>query len=50
MKVAAELPNVYVIDLSKSPLGKDVLHFDSAGTDNLGRQMFKKLIELNLVK
>jgi len=50
LKVAAELPNVYVIDLSKSPLGKDVLHFDSAGTDNLGRQMFKKLIELNLVK
>lgn len=50
LKVAEELPNVYVIDLSKSPLGKDVLHFDSAGTDNLGRKMFDKLVEYDLLK
>lgn len=48
-KVAAELPNVYLIDLSDMPLGKDVLHFDSAGTEALGKLMFEKLVQLKLV-
>lgn len=48
-KVAAELPNVYLIDLSDMPLGKDVLHFDSAGTETLGKLMFEKLVQLNLI-
>ena len=49
-KVATELEHVYLIDLSDAPLGKDVLHFDSAGTESLGKKMFEKLEELNLIK
>lgn len=49
MKVAAELPNVYAIDMSDAGLRSDVLHFDSAWTEYLGKQMFNKLVELGLV-
>lgn len=49
LKVARELPNVYVIDLSDAGLKSDQLHFDGAWTEYLGKQMFNKLIELNLV-
>ena len=49
MRVAAELPNVYYIDMSDAGLLPDVLHFDSAWTEYLGKQMYNKLVELKLV-
>lgn len=49
-QVAAELPNVYWIDMSDAGLRSDALHFDSAWTDYLGKQMYNKLVELNLVE
>lgn len=48
-QVASELPNVYWIDMSDAGLRSDALHFDSAWTDYLGKQMYNKLVELNLV-
>lgn len=50
MKVAKELPNVYYVDMSKGQLGKDILHFNGAGTEDLGKKMYNKLVELKLVK
>ncbi len=50
LKVARELPNVYPIDLRNVPLKKDVLHFNGAGTEYVGKLMFNKLVELGLVK
>ena len=49
LKVAAELPNVYDIDMSDAGLRSDALHFDSAWTEYLGKQMYNKLVELKLV-
>lgn len=49
MKVAKELPNIYYIDMSDAGLRSDVLHFDSAWTEYLGKKMFNMLIELKLV-
>ena len=49
LKVAAELPNVYCIDMSDAGLRSDALHFDSAWTEYLGKQMYNKLVELKLV-
>ena len=49
LKVAAELPNVYYIDMSDAGLRSDALHFDSAWTEYLGKQMYNKLVELKLV-
>lgn len=49
-QVAEELPNVYWIDMSDAGLRSDNLHFDSAWTDYLGKQMFNKLVELGLVE
>ena len=49
-QVAEELPNVYWIDMSNAGLRSDNLHFDSAWTDYLGKQMFNKLVELELVE
>ncbi len=50
MRVAAELPNVYYIDMSEAGLLPDVLHFDSASTEYLGKMMYNKLVELKLVE
>ena len=49
-KVAQELPNVYIIDLSNVPLKEDVLHFNAQGTEYAGQLYFNKLVELGLVK
>lgn len=49
LRVAAELPNVYCIDMSDAGLRSDALHFDSAWTEYLGKQMYNKLVELRLV-
>lgn len=49
LKVAAELPNVYYIDMSDAGLMADGLHFDSAWTEYLGKMMYNKLVELRLV-
>lgn len=48
-KVASELPNVYVIDLSDAGFGEDQLHFNGEWTEYVGKQMFNKLVDLDLV-
>ena len=48
-QVAAELPNVYCIDMSDAGLRSDALHFDSAWTEYLGKMMYNQLVELKLV-
>lgn len=50
LRVASELPNVYAIDLSYADLLPDVLHFDGAWTEYVGKLMFNKLVELKLVE
>lgn len=50
LKVAEDLPNVYALDLNDVPLRSDVLHFDGPGTEYVGKLMYNKLVELNLVK
>ncbi|NPD92007.1 sialate O-acetylesterase [Xylanibacter muris] len=49
-RVAAELPNVYCIDLSYVGLLDDQLHFDGPWTEYVGKLMYNKLVELKLVK
>lgn len=49
MRVAQELPNVYAINLSDAGLRGDALHFDGPWTEYVGKAMFNKLVELNLV-
>ena len=49
-RVAADLPNVYIIDINDGSLGSDNLHFDSKGTEELGKRMFAKLSDLGLAK
>ncbi len=48
-QVAAELPNVYYIDMSDAGLRSDALHFDSVWTEYLGKKMYNQLVELKLV-
>ncbi len=48
-QVAAELENVYVIDLKDAGLRSDNLHFNAAWTEYVGKLMYNKLVELNLV-
>ncbi|MCM1140380.1 MAG: sialate O-acetylesterase [Muribaculum sp.] len=50
LEVAAELPNVYVIDISDAGLRGDALHFDGPWTEYVGKMMFNKLVDLKLVK
>ena len=50
LRVAKELPNVYAIDLKDVSLRSDVLHFDGAGTEYVGKMMYNKLVELGLVQ
>lgn len=49
LRVAQELPNVYAINLSDAGLRGDALHFDGPWTEYVGKAMFNKLVELNLV-
>ncbi|MGN1262920.1 MAG: sialate O-acetylesterase [Prevotella sp.] len=44
-RVAAELPCVYVIDLSEAGLQSDTLHFNEEWTERVGKLMFEKLKE-----
>lgn len=48
-RVAEEMKNVFLIDMSKASL-MDGLHFDSFSTEYLGKMMFNKLVDLNLVQ
>lgn len=50
LRVAKELPDVYPIDLRDVPLKEDLLHFNGAGTEYVGKLMFNKLVELGLVE
>lgn len=49
LQVAADVTNVYYIDMSDVTLRSDNLHFDGPSTEYLGKQMYNKLVELNLV-
>lgn len=49
LRVAKELPNVYVVDLSDAGLLADQLHLNAAWTEYAGILMFNKLIDLKLV-
>ena len=49
LQVAADVPNVYYIDMSDVTLRSDNLHFDGPSTEYLGKQMYNKLVELKLV-
>lgn len=48
-QVAEEDDNVYLIDMSNATLLSDNLHFDKRATEYLGKKMYNKLVELNLV-
>lgn len=48
-QVAAELPNVYVVDMSDATLLPDQLHFDAKATGLLGRRMYKLVRRLHAV-
>lgn len=48
-QVAAELPNVYYIDMSDAGLRSDALHFDAAWTEYLGKKMYNMLVGHNIV-
>lgn len=50
LRVAKELPNVYVIRLDSVPLKEDGIHFNGKGTDYVGRLMYNELVDLGLVK
>lgn len=49
-KIAAEDPNVYVINMSKSSLRSDHLHFDSLSTEYLGKAMYNVLVKIGAVE
>lgn len=49
-RVAAELPDVYCIDLSKAWLGRDNLHFAADWTERIGQMMFNELVRLGVVR
>lgn len=49
LQVANDLENVYVIDMEGVTLRSDELHFDKASTEYLGKMMYNKLVELELV-
>jgi len=49
MQVAAEDDNVYLIDMKNATLLSDNLHFDKQATEYLGKKMYNKLVELELV-
>lgn len=48
-KIAAEDPNVYIIDMSKASLRSDNLHFDSLSTEYLGKAMYNVLVKIGAV-
>ncbi|NPD92006.1 sialate O-acetylesterase [Xylanibacter muris] len=48
-RVAAELPNVYYIDMSDAGLRSDALHFDSAWTEYLGKKMYNMLVAHEII-
>jgi len=50
LQVAAELPNVYYIDMSDAGLRSDALHFDSAWTEYLGKKMYNVLVQIGAVE
>ncbi|MBO7139860.1 MAG: hypothetical protein J6W19_04725 [Prevotella sp.] len=50
LQVANDLDNVFYIDMSEVTLRSDNLHFDGPATEYLGKMMYNKLVELNLVE
>lgn len=49
-RIAAEDPNVYLIDMSKASLRGDNLHFDSLSTEYLGKAMYNVLVKIGAVE
>ena len=50
LQVANDVENVFFIDMSEVTLRSDNLHFDGPATEYLGKMMYNKLVELNLVE
>lgn len=48
-KIAAEDPDVYIIDMSRASLRSDNLHFDSLSTEYLGKAMYNVLVKIGAV-
>lgn len=49
-RVAAELPNVYCVDLSEAWLGPDNLHFAADWTERIGIRMYNVLVRIGAVE
>lgn len=49
-RIAAEDPNVYIINMSKASLRSDNLHFDSLSTEYLGKAMYNVLVKIGAVE
>ena len=49
-QLAAELPNVYLLDLSNTTVAGDSVTFDAASTEYVGKLTYNKLVDLGLVK
>ncbi len=47
-KLVAEDPNVYLIEVPNATLQQDIMHFDAAGGELLGKKMYNKLVDLKL--
>lgn len=48
-RIAAELPEVYCVDLSRAWLGRDNLHFAADWTETIGQKMFNVLVRIGAV-
>jgi len=49
LQVAKDVANVYYINMSEAGLRSDNLHFDGEWTEYLGKMMYNKLVELELI-
>lgn len=47
-KLQSEDPNVYLIEVPDATLQQDIMHFDAAGGELLGKKMYNKLVDLKL--
>ena len=49
-RLAQEDKNIYVVDVPNASLGKDVLHFDAIGAQELGNKMYQVIEKHQLLK
>ena len=50
LKLAKDMSNVYVLDLSDAGLRSDNLHFNAAWTEYFGMRVYNKLVEIGAVE